>query len=175
MKRFFILLLKPLSFLPAVLILYMIFTFSAQTGHTSSQLSHKISHHVVTIGAKIIDKPLTEEQLKHYIDKIHMPIRKLAHMTEYFFLAVAVAFPLYVYGLRGFPLLLIAGIFCVGAAALDEYHQSFVAGRGPSIRDVLIDSIGVLFGITLVRIVCWTALSGSRKRARRLTRKTKVK
>ncbi|MCI9430690.1 MAG: VanZ family protein, partial [Lachnospiraceae bacterium] len=35
---------------------------------------------------------------------------------------------------------------------LDEYHQSFVSGRGASVRDVMIDSIGVLPGIFLVRI-----------------------
>ena len=173
MKRFFILLLKPLSFLPAILILYVIFMFSAQDGHDSGQLSHEISRQVVTIGSKVMGKDLSHEQIKHYTDKIHMPIRKLAHMTEYFFLAVAVAFPLYVYGLRGFPLLLVAGIFCVGAAALDEYHQSFVANRGPSVRDVLIDSVGVFFGIIVVRIVCWTALSGSRRRERIAARKKK--
>lgn len=171
MKRFIIFLLKPLSFLPAILILYLIFTFSAQTGHASSHLSHKISHHVVTIGAKVMNKDFSEAEIKHYVEKLHMPIRKLAHMTEYFFLAVAVAFPLYVYGLRGFPLLLLAGLLCVGAAALDEYHQSFVAGRGPSIRDVMIDSIGIFFGIILVRFICWTALSGSRRRERRIQKK----
>lgn len=30
-------------------------------------------------------------------------------------------------------------------AMTDEFHQSFTPGRGPSIRDVLIDSIGAYF------------------------------
>ena len=43
----------------------------------------------------------------------------------------------------------------MACACLDEYHQSFVAGRGPSSRDVMIDSIGILAGVILVRIVCF--------------------
>ena len=83
-------------------------------------------------------------------------VRKTAHFTEYFLLAVSVAFPLYVYGVRGLWLMFSAGIFCVGYACLDEYHQSFVAGRSPGKRDVLIDSAGVFFGIIVTRIVGWT-------------------
>ena len=82
-------------------------------------------------------------------------VRKLAHMTEYFLLAVSVSFPLYVYGVRGLWLPLLAGGLCVGFAALDEYHQSFVAGRGPSSRDVLIDSVGVLAGVLVVQLICF--------------------
>ena len=43
----------------------------------------------------------------------------------------------------------------MACACLDDYHQSFVAGRGPSSRDVMIDSIGILAGVILVRIVCF--------------------
>ena len=77
-------------------------------------------------------------------------------MTEYFALAVSVAFPLYVYGLRGIWLMLVAGFICVAFSCGDEYHQSFVAGRSPSKRDVMIDSIGIFFGVILTRIIGWT-------------------
>ena len=95
-------------------------------------------------------------------------------MSEYFILAVAVSFPFYVYGLRGFPLMVVAGLICVGFAAGDEYHQSFVDERGPSVIDVGIDSIGVFFGILTVRIVCFIFLAPARmleRRRRRLERK----
>lgn len=91
-----------------------------------------------------------------WADKINFITRKLAHMTEYFALAVAVSFPLYVYGLHGFLLMLVAGIICVGFSCGDEYHQSFVAGRSPAVKDVCIDSFGVFWGIILVRIIGWT-------------------
>ena len=71
-------------------------------------------------------------------------------------MGVSVAFPLYVYGVRGMKLIFFAGLFCVGYASLDEFHQSFVHGRGPSPKDVMIDSSGAITGIILTRIVGWT-------------------
>ncbi|WP_342759315.1 VanZ family protein [Kineothrix sedimenti] len=154
-KKTLRLVLKPLSFVPALFVMYMIFQLSEQNGITSSQLSYKVSVKIVTVTDKVLDKDFSEEQIEHYADRIHHYVRKLGHVTEYFILAVTVAFPLYVYGVRGFALMVVAGIFCVGFAAFDEYHQSFVAGRGPSSRDVAIDSIGIFIGIVLVRIVGW--------------------
>ena len=85
-------------------------------------------------------------------------VRKAAHMTEYFLLAVAISFPLYVYGVRGIWLMILAGIVCVGFAGLDEYHQSFVDSRTPSVKDVGIDSIGAMIGVLLVQAFCWSCL-----------------
>lgn len=170
LKKCILFLMKPLSFIPALAMMLLIFSFSSQNGIDSGQLSYKVSYKLVQTGEKILDKELDEWQIDSYARKIEGPVRKLAHMTEYFILAITVALPFYVYGLRGFPLILVAGIICIGFACTDEYHQSFVAGRGPSVRDVCIDSIGVFFGIMLVRIVCWTALAPSRAIARRKKR-----
>lgn len=145
-------LLKPLSFLPAIFVMYMIYSFSAQDGAASAGLSHKVSVWLVETGNKILNKNLSTAQILAHADQIHFYVRKLGHITEYFILAVSIAFPLYVYRIRGIWLLLLAGAFCVGFAGLDEYHQSFVAGRGPSARDVAIDSIGIFAGILLTQI-----------------------
>lgn len=149
-------LLKPLSFLPAILLMYMIFTFSAQDGVTSSQLSYKVSYKIIETSGKLLGADFEPWEIDNLATRFHGAVRKIAHMTEYFALAVAVAFPLYVYGLRGILLMIVAGFFCVAFACADEYHQSFVAGRSPSKRDVFIDSIGIFFGIIVVRIVGWT-------------------
>jgi VanZ family protein len=53
-------------------------------------------------------------------------------------------------------LVILAGGFCIDFAGLDEYHQSFVAGRSPQKRDVLIDSCGVILGVIIARIIGWT-------------------
>lgn len=148
--------LKPLSFVPALLLMYMIFSFSAQPGEVSSQVSYKVSYKIVEAADYIFDAGLEEWQIGEWAGKINFITRKLAHMTEYFALAVAVSFPLYVYGLHGILLMLVAGLICVGFACGDEYHQAFVAGRGPSVKDVCIDSVGVFFGIIFVRIIGWT-------------------
>lgn len=148
--------LKPLSFLPALCLMYMIFSFSAQDGATSSQLSYKVSYKVVEVGGKVLGADFQPWEIDTLANRFHGVIRKLAHMTEYFALAIAVSFPLYVYGLHGILLMLAAGFICVAFACGDEYHQSFVAGRSPGVRDVLIDSFGVFWGIILVRIIGWT-------------------
>ena len=149
-------LLKPLSFVPALCLMYMIFSFSAQDSVTSSALSYKVSYKIVETGAKVLGENLEPYQIDSLATRFHGLVRKIAHMTEYFALAVAVAFPLYVYGLRGIWLMLVAGFICVAFACGDEYHQSFVSGRSPSKRDVAIDSFGIFWGIILARIVGWT-------------------
>lgn len=166
MKHIIIFFLKPLSFLPALAMMYVIYGFSAQDAGASSNLSYQVSYKIVEIGNEILDKGLDETQIADYADQIGYPVRKLAHMTEYFLLAVAVSFPFYVYGLRGFPLMLVAGFICVAFAAGDEYHQSFVAGRGPSVKDVGIDSIGAFFGIMTVQVICWVFLAPARSARR---------
>ncbi len=172
LKELIFAILKPLSFMPALLMMYVIFSFSAQNGTDSGNLSYSVSVKVVEVGNEMTNRGLADWEIDEIASKIEYPMRKIAHMTEYFILAAAVSFPFYVYGLRGFPLMLVAGMICVGFACGDEYHQSFVGGRSPSVRDVGIDSIGVFAGIITVRIFCWTMLAPSRmlERARRRRR-----
>lgn len=176
-KKTILLLLKPLSFLPALIMMYMIFSFSAQTGTDSGNLSYTVSHKIVTFGNIVLQKNMEDWEIDEKAYEIEYPVRKLAHMTEYFILAVTVSLPFYVYGLRGIWLMLVAGLICVGFACGDEYHQSFVEGRGPSIKDVGIDSIGVFFGIMTVRICCWTVLAPGRmmERSRRRWEKKRAR
>lgn len=148
--------LKPLSFVPALLLMYMIYSFSAQEGDLSSSVSYKASCVLVEAADSLFDIGLDDYQVSYYATRINGVTRKLAHMTEYFLLAIAVSFPLYVYGLHGILLMILAGGLCIAFACGDEYHQSFVAGRSPSLKDVGIDSIGVFIGIIVVRIIGWT-------------------
>ncbi len=71
-------------------------------------------------------------------------LRKIAHMTEFGVLTGLL--------LRAFRrsapfqrhwLMLFSGVFAFLYAISDEYHQSFVPGRTPSARDVMIDCIGI--------------------------------
>ena len=94
-------LLKPLSFLPALLVMYMIFSFSAQIGTESGNLSFQVSEKLVEVGAKVLDKDLTNSEIEMYANKYHHYVRKLGHMTEYCVLAITLCVPLYAYGVRG--------------------------------------------------------------------------
>ena len=170
--KLLITLLKPLSFLPAIIMMYIIFSFSAQTGEVSGNLSYEISYKVVEVKSEVLNENRSSEELTYEANSIHYYVRKAAHMTEYFLLAVAVSFPLYVYGVRGVWLMLLAGLVCVGFAGLDEYHQSFVADRTPAVKDVGIDSIGAFIGILLVQAFCWSTLHNpAGKRKKKIPRK----
>ena len=74
---------------------------------------------------------------------IHHVIRKCGHFTEYFILSLLL--------LRGFRAgnrefglrwALVVILMVAGYAALDEFHQVFVPGRGPAVSDVLLDTTG---------------------------------
>jgi VanZ family protein len=148
--------LKPLSFVPAIMMMFLIFTFSGQDADASSELSFQVGVKVFSVANDTFDKGWSMKRIEQLSEKSQYYIRKTAHFTEYFVLAITVAFPLYVYGIRGLWLVILAGGFCIGFAGLDEYHQSFVAGRSPQKRDVLIDSSGVILGVIIARIIGWT-------------------
>jgi VanZ family protein len=75
-------------------------------------------------------------------------LRKIAHMTEY-----AVLTLLWAWALR--PLTprsaLPAAAIALLYAITDEYHQTFVEGRGGTVVDVGIDAIGVVIALALLR------------------------
>ena len=153
LKTFLRALLKPFSFVPALMMMYLIFSFSAQDGTASGNLSYKVSEIIVESANEAFELEWSDDQIDYYIERIHHPVRKLAHMTEYFLLAVSVSFPLYVYGVRGLWLPILAGGFCVAFAALDEYHQLFVPGRGGQLRDVFIDLSGSALALALCLLI----------------------
>ena len=149
--KILITLLKPLSFLPALLMMYIIFSFSAQPGEVSGNLSYQISYEIVETKSELLSENLSSEEIAYKADGIHYYVRKAAHMTEYF-------------------LLILAGIVCVGFAGLDEYHQSFVDARTPAVKDVGIDSMGAFIGILLVQAFCWSVLNNPNKKKKKRNR-----
>lgn len=148
----------------------VIYSFSAQTGDVSGALSYKISYQIVETKNEILASGKSLEQLSQEAAGIEFYVRKAAHMTEYCLLAISISFPFYVYGVRGIWLMLLAGFVCVGFAGLDEYHQSFVEARGPSVRDVGIDSCGAMIGILLVPGILLVYLTYSQQK--KISKKT---
>lgn len=134
--------------------LTLIFSFSAQTGEESGNLSYQISYQIVETTNHILSLEKTPDELAAEARSIHHYVRKAAHMTEYCILTLTVALPLFLYHIRTrLRIGLNLGI-CVAAAALDEYHQSFVDGRGPAVTDVGIDTLGVIIGLIIIQLGC---------------------
>ena len=78
----------------------------------------------------------------------HGLLRKLAHFTEFACLGVFLSRLLY--WLKKPRVLALAGAFLV--ACCDETIQRFVPDRGPSFRDVMIDTSGALAGMILLLV-----------------------
>jgi|SRR5215831_5165271 len=101
----------------------------------------------------------------HRILRMHYLIRKVGHFTEYFILSLLI--------LRGIRAgrhethvtwAVMAVLLVAGYAALDEFHQRFVPGRTPAVRDVMIDTAGGLAAQLIAGFVfLWIGARPSRK------------
>ena len=139
------LIIKLLSFVPALLLLFLIFGFSAQDGEESGSLSFQISLFLVQLVSPLLPAAMSEKVLFERAELIHYFVRKAAHMTEYFLLALSLQLPLTAWlshKISWKPRILTGLLLTAVFAALDEFHQSFSYGRGQSFRDVLIDTFG---------------------------------
>ncbi len=130
------------SALLTVVTLIAIWQFSAQSAADSSALSGHLAE-VLNQNAwlnRVVDVNVLESVL-----------RKLAHGFVYFILGIGLAGVLSMWSPR-FVLIMVP-ILGLVFAALDEFHQSFVPGRGPSVRDVLIDLGGVCLGMLIMLLL----------------------
>jgi VanZ family protein len=123
----------------------LIFSFSNQTGTSSSSLSTK----VLTRIAITIDKDMTDEEIDEFVDKYSFIIRKVAHLTIYFVLGILAYINLREY-MKVTPALVIYSIiFCLVYASTDEIHQLLVNGRSGNIYDVILDTCGSTLAILI--------------------------
>jgi len=148
-----------LPWLPTLLWLSVLASFSTDVfsaEHTGTVL-WKIIHALYS--------GITERQFQ----ALHFLVRKAAHFGSYGILGVFAFYswraslparPRWTLRWSGLALLL-----TLAAAALDEFHQSFVSSRTASPRDVMLDMMGAVF-FQLV-IASFTSLSSSKKRSRK--------
>jgi VanZ family protein len=89
------------------------------------------------------------------IEWIHFCLRKTAHLGEYAVLGLLLwrAFRqtrLADASRSPWKIALAALLVSAAYAATDEFHQSFVCTRNPSVRDVIIDTCGSFLGLCVV-------------------------
>lgn len=140
-----------LSFLLVLAVMVMIYCFSTQTGEESGAMSGEITRWLLSIFVPDFDAWASQEQ-ESLLYAVGLIIRKLAHFTEYALLGFSLLLHISQVQKRilvRLPLLWAWGIGTLYAAS-DEFHQSFVGGRGPSALDVMIDSAGVIAGVLVM-------------------------
>lgn len=140
---------KIISITLVILWMIIVFWFSSQIGDDSQVTSGNTIRKIITFINNDIDKLKLEE-----IVEILQPIvRKLAHFTLYTLGGILIfnlfnSFKLKNREKIGYSLL-------VGAlyAITDEVHQLFVLGRSGMIKDVFIDTLGIITGVIVCIII----------------------
>lgn len=123
----------------------MLVIFSASTGAGAPQNTSRFLRPFL----QIFKPDLSDEQF----EKVHYAIRKTGHFVEYAILAALLWralkserwFSHFVPAAQFVAVLLL----CAFYATTDEFHQSFVKGREPSVHDVVLDSSGAAFGLAV--------------------------
>lgn len=101
----------------------------------------------------ITDKHPSPTSKKNFIDKINPIMRKCAHATVFFILAILIMVFLTRFKIR-LPVAYIITVLAAFMYALfDEYHQTFVLGRTGQFSDSLIDTSGAILGALLVLVI----------------------
>ena len=137
-----------LSLLLVLLIMALIFSFSAQPVKQSSGTSDGIvARWIRFLLPHFSELPLEQQALIRH--RTSFIVRKTAHLLE--FAALGFALRLHLGEVSRWQKIRRAGLLSWGIgtlyAASDELHQFFVPGRGPRLYDVGIDSLGVILGI----------------------------
>ncbi len=141
----------------------IIFKFSSQIAEESDGISHGVLRKIIDVFP--YTKGLSEEIKIKMVEHGNPIIRKLAHFSIYALVGVWIMSFMSTFNIRLYKKWIISMLVGALYAASDEFHQSFVPGRGPSIIDVGIDSLGVFTGIlgVLIIISIYIALKSDQK------------
>ena len=129
----------------------IIFIFSSQNGEKSGSTSRGFTKKIIEILQ--LDKNLSESEKEDLIENSQFVISKLAHFTIYTIAGINIYGFVNTYEIKKKNKILGALILGIIYAITDEIHQMFSGGRTPSIRDIFIDSCGVLFGICIFLVI----------------------
>jgi len=145
--------LQYFSWIPAAIIMVLIFIFSSQEAKVSDETSLSLASRVYDLYEDISNHPVTEEEKEETLLSINMVVRKIAHSMEYGILSFFIAFHLFALNLHKKKILLYSIFLSFFYAITDEIHQLFVPGRSGQIKDVLIDTSGALIASIIFLLV----------------------
>ena len=141
-----------------VLWLGIIYYLSQQPAAVSADLSRNFVRQIIKGYHQLFALNLDAKTLNLLVIQVHKLVRKAAHVFLYYTLGFLVIKAFLVDKAPQIKLVLLALLFCMGYAAIDEWHQTFAAGRSGEIQDVLLDSaaafLGIITGILIRRNKC---------------------
>jgi len=158
--------LKQLSWLPAVIVMGIIYYFSSKPAVISSENSSWIANRILGVYENITSIQYPEVEKIEKLDYINHVVRKGAHFFEYAVLAFTIAFHFWLRNRKGVRFILLSVALTTMYAASDEFHQIFIAGRSGEIKDVLLDSSGAIAGAFFLSFIA-NLVTRKRKTPRR--------
>lgn len=136
-----------------VLLYGVIFSFSAQNGEVSTEISMGVSDSLVNVLDFLTFGKMDTDMLSELALVIEHPIRKTAHFLEYALMGILIYSTLYYPITNSKVKFWVSLLWLILSAAADELHQYFVPGRWGSVKDVLLDTCGGLVGIWICRFL----------------------
>lgn len=125
--------------------MFAIFCFSSQDSSSTNILSKNITRKIA--GTIFEDYKSMDIDFQNKItNELNLFIRKTAHFSLYFFMSMLIYIVFALWKKRFFISGVISVSICCVYAMLDEFHQSFVPGRTPLVKDVIIDTSGAILG-----------------------------
>lgn len=137
----------------------VIFYASNKTSTESNKASKNLIKSSLVISIKITNKlnitdiDIREQNINKIVEEINYPLRKCAHATVYFVLAILIFILLKIIGLRRSLIILFTIVFCFLFSIIDEYHQTFVEERTGQFSDCLIDTTGSFIGVSIMCLI----------------------
>ena len=132
------------------------YSFGTQTAEDSDKTSGTVSLKIVRVLHSDYDQ-MEEVKRKKLYDTVQHVVRKCAHFTEYMALGFMIRLCLeswFGHRMRQYRILALISLGAgAGYACTDEAHQLLIDGRSGQWTDVLVDSSGVLIGVTLGTIL----------------------
>lgn len=131
----------------------VIFIFSSQNGEKSSDVSGSFVRKIIEILPGT--EELSENEKEQLIEKLQFIVRKGAHFTIYTLLGIFIMGFMNTFIISQKKKILFSFLFGIIYAITDEFHQLFSSGRTAKILDVVIDTLGVGFGILIISVIIY--------------------
>lgn len=142
---------KKLIWISTILWMAIIFILSHQPAEVSRKISGEVLVKLDTVDRYRVEH--NEDVSDGKVNYLQNWIRKWAHFIEYFVLGGLVCLSVVSYKYLKLKSYFFAWIFSTFYAATDEIHQIFVPGRGPSVKDVYLDSFASFCAIIVLFIL----------------------
>ena len=151
--------IRAICLLFTVLWMLLIFYMSSKTADVSSDMSSGICYRLCSLFVKDFEV-LGEAEKIAMVESMQFWVRKTAHCFEYTVLGFLLSSTLQSFGAS--HRFLFSALIGICYSISDEVHQLFVPGRSGELRDVAIDSAGIILGCC-VFVVFIKIISSRRK------------